>query len=443
MQQVETVIHAKWVLPISPENIALEHHSVIIDQGKIIHCLPTAQCKTQYQGEFTHNLTDHVVMPGLINNHTHAPMNLFRGLADDIPLMNWLNNHMWPAEKAVINKSAIEIGSILAIAEMIRGGTTCFNDHYLFPVVTAHKSVQSGIRSSIGLLINNVENQCSKNEEEALLHAETTLKSPPITSPLLSWTLAPHSPYTVSNEAFKKIKLLSQQYKVPVHIHLHETQNEINLSLKEFSQRPIERLHQLGLIDASLIAVHAVHLNKDEISLLAQQGSHVVHSPQSNLKLGSGIAPISEMFNQKINLSIGTDGAASNNDLDMFSEMQTASLLSKGVSNDPSLIKAQDILAMATLNAARALGIDEKVGSIEPGKEADIIAIKTDDYWQTPIFNPFSHLVYSSNRLSVSDVWVRGRMLMQNHSLTTIDIEKLKTQLNPLLEKIRPFMYIK
>lgn len=440
MQSVDTIINAKWVLPIAPHNCVLQNHSVVIHDGVILECLPTKDCASKYLCDNTRHLMAHIVMPGLINNHTHSPMNLFRGLADDIPLMTWLQEHMWPAESAVIDNDNTETGCALAIAEMIRGGTTCFNDHYLFPQAIAKASATIGMRSAVGLLVTKIANQYAQGEQETLQMASQALEAGPPSS-LVNWTLAPHSPYSLSDRAFEEIRNLSQRYNAPVHIHLHETGGEVTQSINEFGCRPIERLRRLGLINSKLIAVHCVHLTDEEIELLHECDSHVVHSPQSNLKLGSGIAPMSQLYERGVNITIGTDGAASNNDLDMFSEMQTASLLAKGASQNPATLKAQHVLEMCTINAARSLGIDTKVGSIEAGKEADLIAIKTDDYWQTPIFNPFAHLVYSTNRLSVTDTWVRGKALMENQKLMTIDVDSLMSKARPLLEKIKPFMY--
>jgi 5-methylthioadenosine/S-adenosylhomocysteine deaminase len=440
MKKVDYIIHPKWIIPINQNAELLTQSSVIIDNGKILCLLPTAEANQKYTSENTTTLENHVILPGFINCHTHTPMNLFRGLADDLPLMDWLTQHIWPAEQKIINPQTTKLGSQLAIAEMIRGGTTCFNDHYLFPESTAEAVIESGIRATLGLLVFNVPTLWSNDEAEALDKAEKILKKRFDQDPNIHWSIAPHAPYSVSDRSLQRIKELSEQYHIPIHIHLHETLNEIEMSIKEHGVRPIQRFKNLGLLNDKLIAVHMVHVNQEDLDLIKESGAHVVHCPESNLKLGTGFAPISTYQKSQMNIGLGTDGAASNNDLDMIGEMRTASLIAKAKTQDPTQLDAHSVLKMATLNGAKALGIDHLTGSLEAGKQADITAFDLSDYWQQPVYNPIAHLVYSGNRLSVSDVWVSGKRLLKNKKLTTIDTTVLQDELNKITGEIKPLM---
>ena len=438
MQQIDLLISARWVLPIAPENIILTDHAVAIDQGKILAVLSTTQAKKRYQAKQQIHRQNHILMPGFVNTHTHTPMNLFRGLADDLELMDWLNNHIWPAEAKLIHPKTIKLGSKLAIAEMLRGGTTCFNDHYLFGHLTAETAIEVGMRASIGFLIMDVENQWARNGEEALKRSIAIYKAQQ-PHPLISWTWAPHAPYTVTNPVFKQIKTLSDETGLPIHLHLHETQTELNIDVEKYGKRPIERLYDLGLLSKKLIAVHMAHVNEDEMTLIQQTGTHVVHCPASNLKLASGFAPIKAYLDRRINVALGTDGAASNNDLDMLNELHLAALVSKCVAQDPTALPAHESIKMATLNGAKALGLDKKIGSIESGKMADLIAIDTSGCLCQPVYNPFSHLAYSADRDQVSDVWVEGRALLENKQFTTLDEKALLKEAQPWIEQAMPF----
>jgi 5-methylthioadenosine/S-adenosylhomocysteine deaminase len=439
MQEVDKILLARWVIPLQSQNEYLEHTAVVINNGKIIDIVPNDQINTKYLSNNVLSLDQHALLPGFINSHTHSPMNLFRGIADDLPLMQWLTNHIWPAEQNTITPDTVTLGSQLAIAEMIRGGTTCFNDHYFFPESTEQVAIQTGIRACLGLQVFNVKTLWSNNEAEAIAKAKDILHRRFNTHPNITWSIAPQGPYSVDNNALKQIKLISEQYEIPVHIHMHETQAEIHKSLQDYGCRPLERFHNLGLINDKLLAVHMVHINAEEIRTITDKNVNIVHSPESNLKLGSGIAPIYQLQQAGANIALGTDGAASNNDLDMIGEMRTASLLAKGITNNAAALNSYDILKMATINGARALGIDTITGSLESGKQADIIAIDLSDVWQQPILNPVSHIVYSGNRLSVSDCWVNGKQLLKNKQLTTINASELLTKLKKVTTRIEPF----
>ncbi len=425
MKNIDTLIHARWVIPVEPENIVHENYSLAIHEGHILELLPTDQAKEKYLSHNVQNLTEHALIPGLINTHTHAAMSLFRGLSDDLPLMEWLNDHIWPAEGKWVNSEFVQDGTELAIAEMIRGGTTTFSDMYFCPDVAAHVADKSGIRAVVGMIIIDFPTVWASHADEYIskgLEVHERYRH----HPRITTAFAPHAPYTVSDEPLQQINTLAQQLDIPVHIHLHEIDDEIKQSIETHKERPLQRLTRLGLISSHLIAVHMTHLNDDEISQIAEAGVHVVHCPESNLKLASGFCPVHKIMNAGGNVALGTDGAASNNDLDMFGEMRTAALLAKAVANDASALPAEDALKMATLNGAKALGIDDKTGSLKAGKAADITAMHLGSLESQPMYHPISQIVYTSGRHNVTDVWVAGQHLLKSGMLTTLDEQKIK-----------------
>jgi len=420
MQQIDTLIHARWIIPVEPAGTVYEHYSLAIHDGRILDLLPSSQAQKQYTSSNTLMLDEHALLPGLINTHTHAAMSLFRGLADDLPLMDWLNNHIWPAETAWVNSDFVHDGTQLAIAEMLRGGTTCFNDMYFFPDEVARLAASSGIRAAVGLILIDFPTAWATDADEYLSKG-LAIQDSYRNHPLVSTVFAPHAPYTVSDVPLQKIQVLAEELDLQIHIHLHETRDEVQQSEQQQHCRPIERLEKLGLLSPRLLAVHMTQLNDEEIEKIALTGTHVVHCPESNLKLASGFCPVQQLNQAGVNVALGTDGAASNNDLDMFGEMRSAALLAKAVAGDASAIPAETALRMATLNGAKALGIDGTTGSLQIGKAADIIAVQLNDIEDQPIYNPISHIVYACSRHKVSDVWVAGKHLLKNRSLTTLD----------------------
>lgn len=425
---VDTLIHARWIIPVEPESVTYEHHTLVIDSGKIIDLLPTGLAKQKYQGTTTENLENHALLPGLINCHTHAAMTLMRGIADDLPLMDWLQNHIWPLEQKWMSEAFVKDGTDLAIAEMILGGTTCFNDMYFFPEITAGQAVHHGIRAKVGLIVIDFPSVWAENSDEYIekglaLHEQLRL------SDLCSTAFAPHAPYTVSDEPLQKIRTLADELELPIHIHVHETLHEVEQAQAQTGQRPLQRLQELGILNPSLIAVHMTQLTDEEISLFAESGAHIVHCPESNLKLASGFCPVSRCLAAGINVALGTDGAASNNDLDMFGEMRTAALLGKAVAADASAIPAVTALRMATINGAKALGLDTCCGSLSVGKSADVIAIDLDYLETQPLYCPVSQIVYATSRQQVTDVWVAGKRLLKQRKLTTFHLEDLKARI--------------
>lgn len=418
--EIDIVIEAKWIIPIEPAEITLNQHAIAVDKGIIKAILPISEARLRYKPQQTITLNDHALIPGLINLHTHAAMTLMRGFSDDLPLMEWLNKYIWPIENQHVDSQFVLDGTQLACAEMIKGGITCFNDMYFFPESCAEAAIHAGMRAAIGMIVIDFPTAYASDADDYLAKG-LKLRDQYHQHPLLSFCFAPHAPYTVSDKTFSSILTYAEQLNTPIHTHLHESQDEIRINLESNGVRPIERLHQLGLLSPSLIAVHMVHLTDYEIKLVHQYGCSVVHCPSSNMKLASGFAPIPALLNQGVNVGLGTDGAASNNRLDMFEEMRQAALLAKATSGQADALPAHQALRMATLNGANALGLGEITGSLAVGKAADITAINFSDLNLTPCYDPASHLVYTASREQVSHVWVNGRMLLDDKELTTLN----------------------
>ncbi len=427
MQHVDTLIYAGWVIPVEPDNLIYEQHAIAIQEGKILAILPNNEAVGRFSARITHRLPTHLLIPGLINTHTHAAMALLRGFADDLSLEDWLNTRIWPAEQAFVNPEFIIDGTKLAIAEMLRSGITCFNDMYFFPDTQAELIDHIGIRATIGLILLDFPTAWGKDSEDYLDKAKQVHQQFK-DHPLIRLALAPHAPYTVSDTSFLRGKEVAGELNLPIHIHVHETLTEIENALNQSGQRPLARLAKLGLLSPKLMAVHATHLNQEDINLLAETGTHIIHCPESNLKLASGFCPVTKLLKEGINVALGTDGAASNDDLDLLGEMRTAALIAKGLSKDARSLPTSMALRMATLNGAKALGIDHLTGSLVPGKSADITAIEMHDIETQPIYNPLSQLVYSVGRDKVTDVWVAGKHLLKSRTLTTLDIHEIRAK---------------
>ena len=402
-------------MPVEPAGAILEDHVVAVRDGRIEAVVPAADAG-RFAGYERVELANHVLIPGLINAHTHAAMTLMRGLADDLPLMQWLQEHIWPAEMKHVSPEFVRDGTLLACAEMLRGGVTCFNDMYFFPEAALEAALSAGMRSSQGMIVIEFPSSYASDPAD-YLRKGLEMRDQHREEPLASFCFAPHAPYTVSDASFRQIATLAAELDVGVHVHLHETADEVARSVVEHGVRPLERLSRLGLLGPQLIAVHAVHLLPEEIELLGRHGCSAVHCPSSNLKLASGFAPVAAMLAAGVNVALGTDGAASNNRLDMFQEMRTAALLAKAVAADAQALPAHAALRAATLNGARALGIDPVVGSILPGKAADLVAVEMRAPELTPVYDPISQLVYSAGREHVTHVWVAGRPAVQDGML--------------------------
>jgi 5-methylthioadenosine/S-adenosylhomocysteine deaminase len=412
---VDLMIEAKWLVPVTPRNQVLEQHTVVVHQGSIIEIAPIPIAKARYSANKTVVLDEHVLIPGLINLHTHVGMTLMRGLADDIPLMPWLQNHIWPAEQQIVSEKFVRDSTLFGCAEMLAGGVTCFNDMYFFPQATAEAVLQAGMRAQLGLVVLEFPTNYANNADD-YLEKGLLIRDAWRGNPLLSASLAPHAPYTVSDATFEKVITYAEQLGLGVHTHLHETKVEIAESIEKHGVRPIRRMANLGLLGPNFTAAHCVQINDEDFDLLSAHGAHVAHCPSSNAKLASGIAPINQLLNAGINVGLGTDGAASNNRQDMFTEMRLAALLSKAVTEDATSIPAAQALEMATINGARALGLDHQIGSIEVGKLADLTAVRIADVETLPCFDPLSHLIYACGREHVSHVWVAGDLSFERTS---------------------------
>ena len=423
-EDIDLLIRPEWIIPIEPAGVTLSGHALAVRDGRILALLPDDEAMQRFRPQQTLDLPGQVLLPGLVNLHTHAAMSLLRGYADDLPLMRWLGERIWPAETGHAGPDFVRAGTLLACAEMVRGGITTFNDMYFFPDAAAQAARQIGMRAVLGIVVIEFPTRYAADADDYLAKG-LAIRDASNDDPLLSFCLAPHAPYTVADKTFRNIATLAGQLEIPVHVHLHETAHEIEESLKQHGVRPIERLRRLGLLGPQLIAVHAVHLEAAEIDLLAREACHVAHCPTSNLKLGSGIAPMSAIQSRGLNFGLGTDGAASNNRLDLFHEMRHAALLAKGASQDAEVLDAHRTLEAATLGGARALGLDRRIGSLLPGKAADLCAVRLDEWLIQPCFDPASHLVYVAGREQVTHTWVEGKLVMSNGVPTQIGISEL------------------
>ncbi len=418
---------ARWVIPVEPRNAVLEHHAIAIDHGRIVDILPGAEAGNRYRAQSRYELGAHALIPGLVNAHTHAAMSLFRGLADDLPLMTWLKEHIWPAEARWVDERFTYDGTSLAIAEMLRSGTTCFNDMYFYPEIAARAATAAGIRACVGLILIDFPTVYARSVDEYISKA-LAVHDEYKGDALISTAFAPHAPYTVADEPLTRIRTYADELDIRVHMHVHETAGEIAEGIKAHGGRPLQRLAALGLMSPALLAVHMAQLTDTDIEEFSTAGGHVIHCPESNLKLASGFCPVHKLAQAGVNVALGTDGAASNNDLDMFAEMRTAALLAKAVSGETTALPAADALRMATLNGAAALGLADKVGSLEAGKCADIVALRMDDIEVMPLYDPVSQIVYAISRDKVTDVWVGGQHLLKDRQLTTIDESELRAK---------------
>ncbi len=411
MEKVDLIIYARWVVPVRPREQVLENIGVVVDKGSIVGLLPRAECEAGYSALEVVERPHGVLIPGLINAHTHASMALLRGYADDLPLMKWLTEYIWPAEAKCVDERFVEFGAELAILEMIKGGTTCFNDMYFFPDVVAKVAKNTGIRASVGMIVVDFPTIWAQSADEYLdkgmaVHDAYRHES------RINMSFAPHAPYTVSDAPLERIRMFADELDVQIHMHVHETEHEVEESVAQFGVRPLERLDRLGLLTPRLQAVHLTQLLPGEIDTLANRGVHAIHCPQSNMKLASGVSPVSAMREAGMQPAIGTDGASSNNDLDMFAEMQSAALMAKHETLNAEALPAFDALEAATLHGAQALAIDALTGTIEPGKAADLVCVDLKQAASWPVYHPVAQLVYAVARDQVSDVWVDGECLI-------------------------------
>jgi 5-methylthioadenosine/S-adenosylhomocysteine deaminase len=436
MEQMDQIIHAKWIITGEKTNTPLENHAIIIQNGIIKNIIESDKVNQLYSAKSTTHCASHVLLPGLINSHTHLAMNYFRGLADDLTLMNWLTQHIWPAEQKWVDSEFVRDASLFAMAEMIRSGTTCFNDMYFFLQATAEAADVSGLRAFIGMTVIDVPTAWAKTSEEYIakgLEFFHQYKN----HALITSTLAPHAPYTVGDETLLQIKKIADEHHLKINMHIHETADEVKQSLEKYQMRPLQRLHKLGLVSPQLIAIHMTQINDEDMTILSETKPQIVHCPESNMKLASGTCPVTRLQAHGLNVALGTDGAASNNDLDMLGEMRTAAFLAKHSTHNPTSLSAAEAISLATINGARALGIEKLVGTLEIGKAADFIAITLDEIETLPLYHPTSQLIYAAGRDQVTDVWVNGKQLLKNRQLLTLDEGALKDKARYWQQKIK------
>jgi len=427
MRHIDTLIYAGWVIPGEPEGLVLEQHALAIHDGLVLDILPSDEAARSYSARITHRLAGHALIPGLINAHTHAPMTLLRGLAPDVPLMDWLHKHIWPAEQRWVSPAFVADGTRLAIAEMLLGGVTCFNDMYFFPDVVANVAAEAVMRACVGLILVDFPTIWAKDLAAYLAQAERVYETYRDHA-LISTMFSPHAPYSVSDASLQALLQRAEAYQLPIHMHVQETAAEVQHSLEQHGVRPLARLQRLGILERPLLAVHATQLDDEDLACLHANHAHVIHCPESNLELASGFCPVQRLLEAAVNVALGTDGAASNDGLDMLGEMRSAALLAKGVSGNASAVPAARALRMATLNGAAALGIAHLTGSLVAGKAADVAAIDMRALATQPVYHVLSQIVYAASREQVTEVWVAGRHLVKSRSLTSIDIHALHAQ---------------
>jgi 5-methylthioadenosine/S-adenosylhomocysteine deaminase len=432
-----TLIQAGHVVPVRPRNEVFEDHTVAIAGDRILAVLPSDEARSRWPAADVVPLPEHVLLPGLVNGHTHAPMTLLRGYADDMELHHWLQEHIWPAERDHVGPDFVRDGTSLAIAEMFRSGTTCFNDMYYFPDAAIKACLAAGMRASIGMIVIEIETAWGRDVED-YLDRGLRLREECRSEPLLSFTLAPHAPYTVSDATLRRIADLAGEHHIRVHMHVLETEWEIKQSFQQHDCHPLARLERQGLLGPLLQAVHMVQLSGQDVDTIAAAGVNVVHCPQSNLKLASGFCPLTALQMAGVNVALGTDGAASNNDLDLLAEAQTAALLGKGVSGDAKAVDAFTAIEMLTINGARTLGLEDRIGSIEEGKQADLVALDLRAPETQPLHHVISQVVYAASARQVSDLWVAGRRVLEGGRLTTIDIDALLDRVEHWRRRLSP-----
>ncbi|MDX1609671.1 MAG: TRZ/ATZ family hydrolase [Halofilum sp. (in: g-proteobacteria)] len=429
------LLEPRWVVTVDNDDRVLTDHVVAVRDGRILDLVPTAQASTRWPHVDVHHYPEHALMPGLVNAHTHAAMTLLRGFADDLPLMEWLQEHIWPTEGKWVDETFVHDGTELALAEMLAGGITCFNDMYFFPEASARVVEEVGVRAVIDMILLDFPTQYADGPDE-YFEKGLALHDRYRSHPLVSTAFAPHAPYTVSDGPLERLRTYADELDVPIQMHVHETQGECDDAVAGDGRRPLQRLADLGLLSPAFSAVHMTALNDDEINLVAQAGAHVVHCPEANLKLASGFCPVHRLQQAGVNVGLGTDGAASNNDLDLFGEMRTAALLAKAVAGDAAAVSARVALRMATINGARLLGLGDVTGSIEPGKAADLAAVDLGRLQTQPVYDVTSQLVYAAGRQQVTDVWVAGRQHLRDGELITLDAEDIHSRCEHWRRKI-------
>ncbi len=431
----DLIIEARWIVPVVPRGAVFEHHALVVKAGVIIAIGPIASIHAHYTAARTVRLPEHALMPGLINTQTHAAMSLMRGLADDLPLMTWLNDHIWPVENRWVSADFVRDGAELAIAEMLRGGVTAFQDGYFHADVVAETAAKMGMRAISAAPVIEFPTAYAKSAAEYIDKAEAQIERFK-DHPLVRVSYAPHAPYTVADSTFERIAMGAEKLDARIYCHVHETADEINGSVTQYGVRPLQRLKDLGLLTPRMTAAHMTQLTDQEINLVAETGTHVVHCPESNLKLASGFCPVDRLLSARVNVALGTDGAASNNDLDMLGEMKTAALLAKAVANRAQALSAPEALEIATMGGAKALNWQQSVGSLEVGKQADMVALVFDELDSLPIYNIISQIVYANHRRQVTHSWIAGNLRLSDGVLVDVDTVRIRANALSWRDKI-------
>lgn len=415
-----------WLVPVEPAGVVLREHGLGIRDGRIVLIAPEAEALKYGANEIRH-LQGMLLAPGLINAHGHAAMTLFRGLADDLSLQRWLREHIWPAESRWVDEDFVRCGTELAIAEQLKSGVTCFSDMYFYPKVISELVHRHGVRAQITIPVLDFPVPGARDADQAL-RTGVALFDDLKHHPRISIAFGPHAPYSITDDKLEAIRILVAEMDAGIHMHIHETAQEVEEALRKHGERPLARLARLQLLGPRFQAVHMTQVDESDIALLTEHNCSVIHCPESNLKLASGFCPIERLWEAGINVAVGTDGAASNNDLDVLGETRTAALLAKAVAGSATALDAHRALRMATLNGARALGIEDQTGSLEVGKFADLVAFDLSGLSQQPIYDPVSQLIYSTGRDTVQHVWVGGKQLLEKGQLLRMDEQRIITE---------------
>lgn len=432
---VDLIIRGGTVVTMDGSRRVIENGGVAVKSGRIVAVSDTSDIDKKYAAREVINATGKVVIPGLINGHTHVPMTLFRGIADDLDLQEWLTKYIFPAEAKNVTEDFVRVGTRLGLAEMIRSGTTTYCDMYYFEDAVADETSKAGVRGVLGETVIDFPVADNKTYDEGLAYSERFIKKWQGNA-LIVPAIAPHAPYTVSEEHLKAARALSDRLRAPIVTHISETKREVDDSMKAKGASPIDYLNRIGFLNNRVIAAHVVWPSEEELGLLKRLGVGIVHNPQSNMKLASGTAPVPEMLKENLPVGLGTDGAASNNDLNLWEEMDTAAKLHKLISKDPKVVTAQEAFEMATIRGARAVHLENEIGSIEKGKRADLVIVDLDALNQTPFYNIYSDLVYATKAGDVRTVIIEGRVVMRDRRLLTLNEETIKVDARRYREKI-------
>ncbi len=434
-QPVDLLVTGGTVVTMDQTRRVIEDGGIAVSQGRIVAIGPRADIESRYTSRQKINAAGKVITPGLINGHTHVPMVLFRGLADDLDLQEWLTKYIFPAEAKNVTEEFVRVGARLGLAEMIRGGTTTYCDMYYFEDAIADETAKAGVRGVLGETIIDFPVADNKTNAEGMAYVEKFVahwKG----HDLIVAAIAPHAPYTVSEEHLKAARAFSDRTGAPIVTHISETKREVDDSVKAKGASPVAYLDRIGFLNERVIAAHMVWPQGTDIAILKRRGVGVVHNPQSNMKLASGVAPVPRMLTEKLWVGLGTDGAASNNDLNMWEEMDTVAKLHKVFTGDPKVISAQEAFEMATIRGAQALHLEKEIGSLETGKRADLLVIDRDTLNQIPLYNVYSDLVYATKAADVETVVINGRIVMRNRRLLTLNETAIKTDARTFRDKI-------